>query len=66
MPAGVGAMNMRRYVDAKIARERVNESRMAGLQHMIWENNILAGHGKAELTVEKKRRELEMRSSRAR
>lgn len=55
----MSTMNMRRYVDAKIVRERAQEAKMAGIQHMLWENNILSGHGKAELNVEKKRRELE-------
>jgi len=48
-------MNMRRYVEAKVEKERTLEARQAGLEKMLWENNILAGHGKSEHVVEKKR-----------
>jgi len=52
-------MNMRRYVEAKVQRDRYQEAKQAGLEKMLWETNILAGHGKAERSVEKKRLQAE-------
>merc|ERR1719473_2072698 len=52
-------MNMRRYVEAKVQRDRYVEAKQAGLEKMLWETNILSGHGKAERSVEKKRLQAE-------
>jgi len=52
-------MNMRRYVENKVQQDRTREAKQAGLERMIWETNILGGHGKAEKNVEKKRQQFE-------
>jgi len=52
-------MNMRRYVEAQVQRGRVYEAKQADLEHMVWENKILAGHGKSERVVERKRQQFE-------
>lgn len=55
---------MQRFVEQRIARERAAQEKVQGVQSMLRENNILAGHGKSELRVETMRRQRESEGER--
>jgi len=55
---------MRRFVEQRISKDRENQARTQGIRNHLTVQNILAGHGRADLRVEAKRRAREQETER--